>query len=132
MFVVRHSPIFVYFGVDAENPGSERGVSSDIPELSERGEDEGGGVVPSPGILVGGVNALACHVARPVISGLRVGVVAAGGEVLGYPALSRKDSADLPAADDGIQESVTDVQRLSLADGQLIEGRHYQAIARVE
>ena len=32
----------------------------------------------------------------------------------------------------GVGEAVVDVQQLSLADGQLIEGGHHQAIAGVE
>src|SRR5262249_53122095 len=98
-FVVGHHEGFVYFSVEGINSRSDRCVSPDIAELSRRGFNESGTVVPAPWVGVGDARADArCN--RPVVSGLSQGVVyAADGDGLRYPALQRQDPADLPAAE---------------------------------
>src|SRR5437762_5396249 len=109
------------------------GVSADISERSYRRLDKGSWIVPTGRRQGGRVAIPNSRVVRPVrtlVAG--AGVVLADSECLRHAALQRELPAGLPAADDGIQYRVPDVQRFAFADGKFVAAAEDEAMASVE
>src|ERR1022692_1167021 len=131
--VVGHLELLVQFRVKCKNARGLDGVPADVAEVSRRGFDEGRGIEPTGRRRVAQVGA--------DTGGIGAVVAAVGGACVVYssdrkrrrqPTLQGKDTAGLPAADNGVRNCILNVQPLALAHGQIVKERSHRPAPDVE
>src|ERR1051326_565778 len=129
-----HPEVFVNREIERAEMRRNHGASADISERPRRWAREGSRIQPTRRRLHGCVAVPDSGIVRPVrtlVAGACI-VDAADTECLRHAALQRVLPAGLPAANDGIQYGVAQVQRLTFADGKIVAARQDEAMASVE